>query len=404
MFENLRVSVFLAARALQRGGRGRVLMNIIVIAFVFTNMIFLPSVISGAVESYNVQTIDFMTSDIVIQPREDERYIEDADTLLNRVNRIPGVVRASARFSMPASVEFEENAVSIEVKAFDPRDEVEVTKIHEYMKDGSYLGSGDRDEILLGVLVTGHEDESKDFYDSLGGAAVGDVVTVRYANGVVREYRIKGIVQTKSYIADYMAFVTADEMESVLGGTEPDTRATEILVKATDDADLDALKRMILGFGVGEEVKTWEDATSDIVAESVESFNIINNITIIGSLIIAIVVIFILITIKTFTNRKQIGILKAIGIKKSIIINSYVMQVFFICTFGVLLGFLLLEGMVLYFTAFPIEFPDGTVTPIVEVSMLIENTILLYLSSAVAGFIPAWRITNEKILDAMRGV
>ncbi|KQC04727.1 MAG: hypothetical protein APR53_03095 [Methanoculleus sp. SDB] len=403
MFENLRVSVFLAARALQRGGRGRVLLNIIVIAFVFTNMIFLPSVISGAVESYNVQTIDFMTSDIVIGPRVDERYIEDADTLLGRINRIPGVIRASARFSMPVSVDFEENTVSIEVKAFDPRDEVEVTKIHEFIEEGSFLGSGDRDEILLGVLVTGHEDKSKDFYDSLGGAAVGDVVTVRYANGVVRQYRIKGIVRTKSYIADYMAFVTADEMESVLGGTGPNTRASEILVKATDDADLSALKRMILSFGVGEEVKTWEDATSDIVAESVESFNIINNITVIGSLIIAIVVIFILITIKTFTNRKQIGILKAIGIKKSVIINSYVMQVFFICTFGVILGLVILEAMVLYFTAYPIEFPDGTVTPLVDAGMLVENTVMLYLSSAVAGFIPAWRITNEKILDAMRG-
>ncbi|MBN1195435.1 MAG: ABC transporter permease [Methanomicrobiaceae archaeon] len=403
MFENLRVSVFLAARALQRGGRGRVLLNIIVIAFVFTNMIFLPSVISGAVESYNVQTIDFMTSDIVIGPRVDERYIEDADTLLGRINRIPGVIRASARFSMPVSVDFEENAVSIEVKAFDPRDEVEVTRIHEFIEEGSFLGSGDRNEILLGVLVTGHEDKSKDFYDSLGGAAVGDVVTVRYANGVAREYRIKGIVRTKSYIADYMAFVTADEMESVLGGTGPNTRASEILVKATDDADLSALKRMILSFGVGEEVKTWEDATSDIVAESVESFNIINNITVIGSLIIAIVVIFILITIKTFTNRKQIGILKAIGIKKSVIINSYVMQVFFICTFGVILGLVILEAMVLYFTAYPIEFPDGTVTPLVDAGMLVENTVMLYLSSAVAGFIPAWRITNEKILDAMRG-
>ncbi|NYT05991.1 MAG: ABC transporter permease [Methanomicrobiales archaeon] len=402
MFENLRVSVFLAARALQRGGRGRVLLNVIVIAFVFTNMIFLPSVISGAVESYNVQTIDFMTSDIVIGPRLDERYIEDADTLLNRINRIPGVIRASARFSMPVSVDFEENTVSIEVKAFDPRDEVEVTRIHEFIEDGSFLGSGDRNEILLGVLVAGHEDKSKDFYDSLGGAAVGDMVTVRYANGVVREYRIKGIVRTKSYIADYMAFVTADEMESVLG-PGPNTRASEILVKATDDTDLDALKRTILSFGVGEEVKTWEDATSDIVAESVESFNIINNITVLGSLIIAIVVIFILITIKTFTNRKQIGILKAIGIKKSVIINSYVMQVFFICTFGVILGLVILEGMVLYFTAFPIEFPDGTVTPIVDAGMLIENTILLFISSAVAGFIPAWRITNENILDAMRG-
>ena len=70
---------------------------------------------------------------------------------------------------------------------------------------------------------------------------------------------------------------------------------------------------------------------------------------------------------------------------------------------GSVLGFMILEAMVLYFTAYPMEFPDWNVTPVVDTGMLIENTLLLFVSSAIAGFIPAWRITRENILDAMRG-
>jgi putative ABC transport system permease protein len=89
--------------------------------------------------------------------------------------------------------------------------------------------------------------------------------------------------------------------------------------------------------------------------------------------------------------------------KPQVIINSYVIQVMFICLLGTLLGLLIFGLMVLYFTAFPIEFPDGNVTPHVQIMTLLENTFLLFVSSAIAGFIPAWRITRENILDAMRG-
>jgi putative ABC transport system permease protein len=139
------------------------------------------------------------------------------------------------------------------------------------------------------------------------------------------------------------------------------------------------------------------------VSESIESFAIINMISVLGGLVIAVVLIFIMTTIKTFNNRKQIGILKAIGLKKSIIINSYVMQVVFICLIGSIVGSILIGTMVLYFTTYPIEFPDGNVTPIVTWAMIIENTALLFISSAIAGFIPAWRVTNEGILEAIRG-
>ena len=66
MFEDLRVSAFLAARATQRGGRGRIFMNIVIIALVLTNMIFMPSIISGAIEVFNQQNVDYITSDIII--------------------------------------------------------------------------------------------------------------------------------------------------------------------------------------------------------------------------------------------------------------------------------------------------------------------------------------------------
>lgn len=402
MFDDLKVSLFLAARATQRGGIGRVFMNIVIIALVLTNMVFLPSIIAGSIAIFNQQNIDFITSDIVIEPREDDRYIQNLDELLAAVNRIPGVVRASPRYEQPASIEFEQDSVTIGITAVDPRDEQEVTKFHEVMADGNFLGSGDLDSIILGRLVAGEKDKTGDFYPSLGGAKTGDTVTVRYTNGVVREYRIKGIFYTKSWTADYMAIVTWDEMNSVLG--YENNVADKVLVKTYGEGEnAKDVKRSIMEFGIGEDVKTWEDSLPDAVTESVESFNIINQISVAGSLLIAVVLIFIMTTIRAFNNRKQIGILKAIGIKKSVIINSYVIQVIFVCLIGSLLGFLMLEMMTAYFTAYPMEFPDGDVIPIVDYKALIENTALLFLSSAIAGYIPAWRITQENILDAMRG-
>ncbi len=401
MFEDLRVSAFLAARATQRGGRGRIFMNIVIIALVLTNMIFLPSIISGAIEVFNQQNVDYITSDIIIEPREDNRYINDLDDLLAVLNRVPGVVRASPRYEMPSSIEFEEESITLGITALDPRDEVEVTKFQDAMLEGDFLGSGSMDEIIIGRLVSGNKDKTKDYYPSLGGAEVGDTIMVRYSNGVVRDYRVKGIFNTKSWTADYMAIVTWDEMNSVLG--YDNDVADEILIKTSKNADVSDVKKNILEFGVGESVKTWEEALPSAVTDSVESFNIINQITVFGSLVIAIVLIFIMTTIKAFNNRKQIGILKAIGIKKSVIINSYVLQVVFVCLIGSVLGFMILEAMVLYFTAYPMEFPDGNVTPVVDTGMLIENTLLLFVSSAIAGFIPAWRITRGNILDAMRG-
>ncbi|WOF16919.1 ABC transporter permease [Methanoplanus sp. FWC-SCC4] len=400
MLNDLKVSAFLATRSLKRGSRGSFVLNILIIAMVFTNMILLPSIITGSVMLFNEQTINYQTSDIIISPKSEERYIEDASALLDKINRIPGVLRASARYQLGSTINFESKSVSIPITAFQPSDETEVTLIHTKMRDGNFLSSADTGEIILGSYAIGNEDESKDFLKSLGAPDVGDSVTVSFENGERREYRIKGIFETKSYQTDYTGFITWDEMENVLG-TEIES-ATSILVKTENPEDVDKVKLNLISYGVSEEVKTWEEALSKIVEESVETFNIINDITMLVSLIIAVVVLFIVIMIKAINNRRQIGILKAIGINKQIIINSYVFQVLIICILGIILGLILVRLLTFYFTLYPMKFPDGDVVPHVETSLLIENAISLLIASAIAGYVPAWRITKENILDAMR--
>jgi len=401
VIEDLRVALFLAWRTIQRGGRAGLLLNIAIIALVFTNMLLLPSIITGAVNVYNEQTMDYQSSDIQITPREDDRYITAADTLLAKVNRIPGVHRASARYDLGGTLVYNGESVSIPVTAFKPRDEVEVTLIHTRVRSGEFLSSGETGEILLGNNVAGSRDGGMDYFDSLGGVEVGDSITVHFENGVSREYRVKGIFQTKSWAVDYMAFVTWDEMEQVLG--HGNTQAAEVLVKTDPGENVDDMKMRILSYGVGEEVKTWKDVLSDLVEESIESFNIINQISMLVSLIIAVVVIFVVITIKAVHQRREVGILRAIGISRDIIIGSYMAQVLFICLLGTLIGFLISQLLMVYFSVHPLEFPDGNVVPVFEYTTMIENTALLFAASAIAGYIPAWRITRQNILDAIRG-
>ncbi|HOT95246.1 MAG TPA: FtsX-like permease family protein [Methanoregulaceae archaeon] len=400
MLERERVAVYLASRSLARGSRTGLLLNVAIISLVFTNMILLPSIISGSVELFNEQTIDYQTSDIQVRPSEGEQYIGRVGTLLETINRVPGVRRASARHAIGATLLARNRSVSVPITALNPRDEVEVTRIHERMKDGEFFSGGERGEILVGQYVAGNEDTRRDLFASLGGVRVGERCTVAFANGVTREYVIKGIYETRSYLADYTALVTWEELESVIGG--PVDQATEVLVRTDRAHDPAVVKRGLLEAGVQEEVKTWREAITSTVEDSIETFGIINGISMLVSLVIAVVVIFIVITIKAMNQRRQIAILKAIGIHRGVIIRSYLLQVLVICTLGTIGGLVAVGALEVWFSAHPLVFPDGELVPRFEPAALVENAAWLFLVSLVAGYIPAWRITREKILSAMR--
>lgn len=400
MFEGLKVSAFLAWKAIQRGSKGTLILTIMIIALIFVNLVFLPSIISGVVKTFDTQSIEFDLGNLVIEPREGSQYINDATELQKKVERIPGVTGTSPRIAAGVTYFYRGRNAASTLYGITPEDERSVTRIAEYMIEGEFLSDGDTGAIVIGATLAGREGEEGGGLPTLEGVTVGDSVEVAYPNGETRIYRVKGIFETQSFGVDTAAFVTSQEMSDVLGLQD---QASMILVKTEENGREDEYKTEILSYGIQENVWTFREKAGGFVDQAIQSFNIINTISTLVSLIIAIVVIFIVIFINTVNRRRQIGILKAIGIDQQIIINSYVLQVLFITGVGALVGIALNAGVTTYLTAYPLVFPGGPVYPDVEVSSILRSIASLFAVSIVAGYIPAWQIAREEILSAIRG-
>ena len=400
MFEGLRVSAFLAWKSIQRGSKGTLALTIMIVALIFVNLVFLPSIISGVVKTFDGQSINFDFANLVIEPREGSQYIDGVTGLQKKVERIPGITGTSPRIAAGVTYFYRGRNTASTLYGITPEDERSATKIVDYMTEGEFLSNGDTDAIVMGVTLAGQEGEEAGGLPSLQGVVVGDSVEVAYPNGETRTYRVKGIYKTQSFGVDTAAFVTSREMSGVLGLRD---QASMVLVKTEVNGREDDYKMVLLSYGIQEEIRTYQEKSGGFVDQAIQSFNIINAISTLVSLIIAVVVVFIVIFINTVNRRRQIGILKAIGIDQQIIINSYVLQVLFITAVGALAGMALAAGVMAYLTAYPLVFPGGPVYPVVEVQAILRSIASLFAVSVVAGYIPAWQIAGEDILTAIRG-
>jgi putative ABC transport system permease protein len=397
-----RVSLYLAVRAIRRGNRSTLLLTILIIALVVVLMNFLGMIIGGVVTLYNDQMIDYQYGHVSVEPRDKETVISNADGLVKRLQGIPGVTGVTARMSAGTTITNTKNGKfqTKSLLAFDPVDEQGVTHYQQMLIDGDYLSRGDTDQILIGTLLAGNEDESQDKLPSLGGVKVGDRVQVAYSNGVVKTYRVKGIYETLGALIDSGAFVTRDEMDSVMS---TENQATEILIRGTSSDDAPELKYTIMSYGVEEKVKTWSEKGKGILGDAISSLNLVKNIMTLVSLVVASIVVFIVTYINIINRKKQIGILKAIGIRKQIIVGSYLIQVLFQCACGIVTGILMLNGIRYILTVNKIRFPMGDLTPVIDYGALATSLVLLCLVSLVSAYIPARQVADQEILDAMRG-
>lgn len=400
MFEESKVAFFLAGRSIVRGNKGTLALTIVILGMVFVNLIFLPSIITGVAVLFNQQSIDYSYGNLVIEPKKNQIYINNVDELQRKLERIPGVTGVDPRYVTVVTIVYKGNEVTPALYAVNPDDEQSVLKIATKVSSGEYLSDGDTGEILLGYQLAGNVNENLDVIPSLGGVDVGRIVDVTFNNGVTRQFRVKGIITSNSFSVDTNAYITRAEYEEIFGLKD---QANQILIRTRETGNENEMRNTLLSYGVQEKIFTWEEKSANFLNQIIGSFNIINFIGTMVSLVIAVVVIFIVIFINTVYRRKQIGILKAIGIERSIIIKSYLFQALFIFAIGTLVGsgFLLLILQLLAVN--PIVFPGGPVAPVVDPVLIVRSIVGLLAVSLIAGYVPAWITTREAILSAIRG-
>ncbi len=398
MFNNFKLSTFLALRSMMKGNKSTLLLIIFIMSMVFVNLVFINSIFLGVTEATNNQVINSLYSNIVIEPKKDAKYISDVYSLEQKIKNIPGVAGISAQYVTGATLSFEDKHGTWTVRSIDPDDEMKVTTNYNFLIAGKYLSRLDRNEILLGKEIAGGYGGDLD-YSSLG-VKVGDNIDVLYNNGVKKSYRVKGIFDANFIQTNTMAYISQKEMESVVGLED---KASQILVKTIDKGNEDSYIKQFQEMGIKEEIKPWT-VYSGMVKNITNSFNMISMMISAIGLFVAVITIFIIVYTSTISKRKQIGILRAIGIEESVIIQSYIFQALFIVICGIIIGLIIIFIAIKpYFIEHPLKFPIGLASLLILPERVTFNAISLVIAAIAAGFIPSWLAVRKTIIDTIWG-
>ncbi len=398
MFNNVKLSLFLASRSMIKGNKSTLLLIIFIMSLIFVNLVFIGSIFLGVTEATNKQVINSLYSNVVIEPKKDEKYISDVYSLEQKIKGVPGVVGISSQYVTGATLSYKDKHGTWTLRSINPDDEMKVTTNHNYLIAGNYLSKLDDNEILLGKEISGGYGGDLD-YSSLG-VKVGDSIDVLFDNGVKKTFRVKGIFDANFIQTNTMAYISQKDMESVVGLED---KASQILVKTRDNGNEDKYVKQFQEMGIKEQIKPWT-VYAGMVKNITNSFDMIAMmITAIG-LFVAVITIFIIVYTSTISKRKQIGILRAVGIEESIIIQSYIFQALFIVICGIFIGLIIIFFAIKpYFIEHPLKFPIGLASLMILPEKVSMNIISLIIAAIAAGFIPSWMAVRKTIIDTIWG-
>lgn len=411
---NFKFACYYAFKSIIKGNRWAVALLIVVMAFSFINLIFVSSLISGVMTTLDNQMINTQFGNLIISPPANKYYIEKSDQLAARIAQLPGVSGAAEHLSNTAFIEYQwkdklstwdkGDSGNWEVIGIDPEQESQVTIISDQIIKGSYLSRGDRDKIVLGVEIAGGEEAQSSDFLTLGGVNIGDKVRLTYPNGIQREYKVKGIFYAREMVrADHLAFVTREEMASVLDRKIYSDRATEIIIKTEKGIGNETVINEIKGLGIDEQIRSWQEY-GGAMRSVISTFDMIGSL--IGSfgLVVSAAVMFIIIYINVLNRKRQIGIMRAIGIPSYAIIFSYLMQALFYVVMGVALGWSIVHFVIEpYFIYYPLDLPMGLVNLNVRSTTIIISSVGLLISGLMAGLIPSLTIMRNSIIKIIWG-
>jgi len=400
MLKDIKVGLLGAKSSIRRGNKKTLAFIIFVLALIFMNLVFLPSMIGGVSGMFT----DFMKypyGDIVVEPSLDNPYINNADNVLQKLRAVPDVRAATKRLEVGASIQYKQKVVGASITGLLPSEEHDVSRYPYIISEGEFLGDLSRNEIIIGaMLVEGYF--GSEIYDNLGGVRVGSFVNVTYSNGVVRTYKVKGIMEGTFELVDLNALIHYKEIQDVFGVDEG--KATSVVIRVNNPDDVAKVKEKIIAVGVKEPVFTADEKSDAILRQAMQSINMINVVSKYVSLIVGAALILIIIYINVLNRKKEIGILKAVGISPSSIVISYAFISMFYVVMGILAGLVLYFISMFYFQANPVMFYETIkLVPEIQVGLIFKSIFTMLLLSVVAGVLPAWRVSKESILKSIWG-
>lgn len=320
--------------------------------------------------------------------------VNPSQELLSKVLKVEHVVASSFFLNGQALVRKNENVTGIIVKGIEPRGEVKVTRL------GEYLTSGSLDFGTSGIVI-GSELANKlrvKLEDKI------TIISPAYVEG--EDFKVCGIFTSGMYEYDmnlaYVSLSKAQELLAVKG------LVSGLTVRVDDAFNVSAVKRALaerLGFNYV--VRTWIDSNKNLLTalklEKTVMFVILALIVTVACFNIASALIM-----TVLEKTKDVGILKAIGATSLDVMNIFALQGFMIGLIGTILGssigvaicgalkkykFITLPKDIYYIDRLPVKLQMQDITIIILASLVISIIATLY---------PSYRASRLDPVEALR--
>lgn len=389
-----KTAVYLALKDILKSKR-TIAMVLVSLAFCFVNLFFISSVIKGFSKTFADDIIK-MYGHIIVTPKEDTAFLDNSFKVERKIKDVEGVSAVVSRFNSGVSISYKSKTFGEFANGISPKDESKLSILPKSLIDGSFLEANDTSEVVLGKEVA--DKLKKESNDGIMVKA-GDHIDMLYQNGKKKRYHIKGVVDTKDFMATNSIFITRKEMESMLGA---DDKASEICVKIKDPNSLYKVKKEIKELDINGKLLTWKDKAG-FLEDVMDGVDVIRQILSGVSLLLSAVIISIIIYINTQSKKRQIGILKAIGAGNGVVTTMFIIQSAIFAFLGIVLGTAIFLCITKYLEMNPIVLPFGDLVPSVEKNLAIVYGLAFFFSSVLAGFYPARKAAKSIIIDSIRG-
>ncbi len=381
----------------------------------FLNLVVVSGILVGLIEGATAAVGNRYLGDVFISNLREKTYIENSQDIINLAKSLPGVENVTARYIEGGTIESDyktnkrrpddiDKSVPTSIAGIDPIAEDRVTHISESLIEGEFLDEDDYDQVVIGALLIqkylGFESPS---FTTLKTAEVGDKVQV-VIGGNTREVRIKGILKSKVDEIDRRVFFVDKQLRGLIG--RYDYNVDEIVLRLKPNVNATAIKNALVksGFDQYARVQTRDDAEPKFLKDIKQTFALLGSVISSIGLIAAAITIFIIIFVNAITRRRFIGIMKGIGVTSIAVEFSYVLQSVFYAAFGTIIGvFLVFVVLVPYFNNNPIDFPFSDGILVATLSGTFIRAIILFISTVIAGYIPARIVVKQNTLDAILG-
>lgn len=398
----IRVAAFLGRRSMTRGNRGITVLTVLMMAVIYAELLFVPSLIQGATNRIQTELQQYITSSIAISPAGSDQLIPDAPGVVADARRDPDVAGATATMLAGDQVGFRNRTNSWPVIAVDPTSYASTFATPQTMIAGSFLTGGAADDIVLGLGIAGdNRPTSSTYMASLQTVRVGDTVSVTLLGGRSHDFTVSGIYATDLSQANTRAFIsraTADELLPPLTG-----KYSAVYVRTDHVGQEQAVIERLRRTHPDLDYQAWQSLAA-MVKDVTGSFNTIKAILNVVSLAVAAIAVFIVTYVDLMNKRRTIGIERAIGISGSAITMSYLLKAIVFAAVGVALGLGLFYGAALPVVRnHPFNFPIGPVTLSPTGPEIRRDALILVVVAVVGALLPAWRTVRARLLDVIWG-